>query len=104
MDETNAVLELGLLVLRRSLERTPEVIEDRDQLLDEALVRTLGQRRVLARVALAEVVELRCETLEPVEQLVALGLESGDLVAALFRTCLRDCPWDLLVCGAVVGP
>ena len=37
------------------------------------------QRRVLARVALAEVVELRREPLQAVEQLVALGLESRDV-------------------------
>jgi hypothetical protein len=78
-------LELRLLVLRRGLERATEVVEDRDQLLDQPLVRTLSQRRVLACVALAEVVELRGEALEPLEQLVALGLESGDLVAALLR-------------------
>ena len=58
---------------------------------------------MLARVALAEVVELRGEPLQSVEQLVALGLESGDLVAALLRACLRDCPWDLFVLDAVVG-
>src|SRR5262249_61119793 len=66
----------------------PEVGEDRDHLLDEPLVRTLRQRRVLARVALAEVVELRREALEPVEQLVALGLEGLDVEALLFGDML----------------
>src|SRR5262249_12746857 len=77
--EANAVLEPRLLVLRGGFERAPEIVEDRDQLLDQPLVRTLRQRRVLARVAFAEVVELRREPLEPAEQLVALGLETGNV-------------------------
>src|ERR671935_73309 len=86
-----------------ALECAPGVVEDRDHLLDEPFVRTLRQRRVLACAALAEVVELRRQPLQAVEELVALGLESGDLVAALFRTCLRDCPWDLFVLDTLVG-
>ena len=83
MHEPDAVLELRLFVIRRRLERAPEIVEDRDQLLHEPLVRTLGQRRLLARVPLAEVVELRREPLQTVEQLIALGLESVDVDAAL---------------------
>jgi hypothetical protein len=61
------------------IERTAEVVEDRQQLLHEPLVRTREHRRLLARAALAEVVELRREPLQPVEQLVALGLEGGNV-------------------------
>src|SRR5262249_54702358 len=85
--EANSVLELRLFVLRRSLERAAEVVEDRDQLLDDALVRTRGQRRVLPRIALAVVVELRREALQPAEQLVALGLEGLDVEALLLLFC-----------------
>src|SRR5262249_127504 len=38
--EANTLLELRLFVLRRSLECTAEVVEDRNQLLDDTLVRT----------------------------------------------------------------
>ena len=81
MHEPDAVLELRLFVIRRSLERAPEIVEDRDQLLHEPLARTLGERRLLARVPLAEVVELRREPLQPVEELVAVSLESVDVDA-----------------------
>src|SRR5207249_10340907 len=76
MHEPDAVLELRLLVIRRRFERAPEIVEDRDQLLYEPLVRTLGKRSLLARVSLAVVVELGCEPLHPVEELIAVSLES----------------------------
>ena len=68
-------------MLGSSLERPPEIVEDRDQLLHEPLVRTLGERRLLARVPLAEVVELRREPLQAVEELIAVSLESVDVDA-----------------------
>ena len=43
MDEADAVLELRLLVLRRGLERPLEVVEHREELLDEPLVRARDQ-------------------------------------------------------------
>src|SRR6266550_6377932 len=79
MDEPHPVLDLALLMLRSSLERAPEIVEDRDQLLHEPLVRTLGKRSLLACVPLAVVVELRGEPLQPVEELVAVSLESVDV-------------------------
>ena len=91
--EPDSVLELRLLVIRGGLERPPEIVEDRDQLLDEPLVGALGKRRLLARIALAEVVELRGEPLEPIEKRIAFSLESLDrrgLSSGLLR-----CP-DLL--------
>ena len=92
MNKPDAVLDLPLFVLRRSLERTAEVIEDRDQLLDEPLVRTLGERRLLARVPLAEVVELGREPLQPVEELVAVSLESVDVDAGVRGACRGNLP------------
>src|SRR3954454_15393306 len=83
MHEPHAFFQLGLFVFGSSFERAPEVVEDRDQILDQPLLGTLRERGVLARISLAEVVELGGQPLQPVEQLVALGLESGDLVAAL---------------------
>ena len=77
--EPDSVLELRLLVIRGGLERTPEIVEDRDQLLDEPFVGALGKRRLLARIALAEVVELRGEPLEPIEKRIAFSLESLDV-------------------------
>ena len=73
-------------MIRRGLERPPEIVEDRDQLLHEPLARTLGERRLLARVPLAEVVELRSEPLQAVEELIAVSLESVD-VDALRAPC-----------------
>ena len=43
VDEPDAFLQLGLLVLGGSLERALEVVEDRQELLDEALVGTRDQ-------------------------------------------------------------
>ncbi len=83
MHQPHPFLELRLFVLRRRLERAAEVVEDGNQLLDEALVRALAERRLLAGAALAEVVELRREPLQAVEELVALGLESLDIEALL---------------------
>ena len=87
MDEPDTVLDLPLFMLRSSLERPPEIVEDRDQLLHEPLVRTLGERSLLARVPLAVVVELSGEPLQPVEELVAVSLESVDVDALLGLLC-----------------
>src|SRR5882762_4328239 len=85
MHKPHAVLELRLLVTSRRLERAAEIVEDRDQLLHEPLVRTLGERSLLARVPLAEVVELRREPLQAVEELVAVSLESVDVDGSVGR-------------------
>src|SRR5882762_1673485 len=97
MNKPDAVLDLSLFVLRRSLERTAEVVENRDQLLHEPLVRTLGERRLLARVALAEVVELRGKPLQAIEELIAVSLESVDVDALLGLPC------DLRLVGHAFG-
>src|SRR5207247_678676 len=83
MHEPDTVLELRLLVIRRGLERAPEIVEDRDQLLHQPLARTFGEGRLLARIPLAEVVELRREPLQAVEELIAVSLESVDVDALL---------------------
>ena len=44
MHEPHAVLDLSFLVLRGGLERAPEIVEDRDQLLHQPLVGALGER------------------------------------------------------------
>ncbi len=70
--EADALLELRFLVCRGELERTLEVVEDRDELLDEPLVGARGQLLLVARHPLAVVVELGLQPLERVEVLVAL--------------------------------
>ena len=82
--EADAFLELRFLVLFRGVQRPAEIVEDRQQFLDETFARALDQGSGLACVALAVVVELRREPLQAVEQLVALGLESLD-VGCTFR-------------------
>ena len=58
MDEPDALLELRLLVLGGGLERALEVVEHGQQLVQEPLVRAAGQLDLLARDALAVVVEV----------------------------------------------
>src|SRR5438270_13748171 len=72
-------------MLGRRLERTPEIVEDGNELLHEPLPRAFAQRGLLARGPLAEVVELRGEPLQAVEELIALSLESFDVEALLRR-------------------
>jgi sirohydrochlorin ferrochelatase len=54
-----------------------------DPHVHEPLVRTLGERGLLACVPLAVIVELRGEPLQPVEELIAVSLESVDIDALL---------------------
>src|SRR5581483_591844 len=81
----------GSLLCR--LERPLEVVEDREQLPEQRLVRARGHRLVLARRPLAEVVELGLQPLERVEVLVALLLE---------RLHVRDRPLPRRASGAPV--
>src|SRR5712692_5608603 len=92
MYEPNTVLELRLFMIRRRLERAAEIVEDRDQFLHKPLVRALGERRLLARVALAEVVELRSEPLQAIEELIAVSLESVDVEGSVARRGGRAAP------------
>ena len=86
-------------MLGRSDERTLEIVEDRQQLLHEPLVRERDELLPLARHALAEVVEVGGRPLPAVDRLVALGGESGDLVAAVLRLDLLLILGD----GSLVG-
>src|SRR5207253_4682742 len=85
MNEANPLLQLHLFTFGRSLECATEVVEDGDELLHEPLVGPLREGCLLTRVSLAEVVELRCEPLQAVEQLVAISLERVDVDALLVR-------------------
>ena len=73
LDELHAVDELRLLVALRSLERPLEVVEDREQLADEPLVRVRDESLLLTRRPLAVVLEVRLDALREVEVLVPLG-------------------------------
>jgi hypothetical protein len=63
------------------LERALEVVEDRQELLDEPLVRVRDQPLLVADRALAVVLEVRLGALEQVEVLVALRLRLGELLS-----------------------
>jgi len=72
-------------VILRCLERPPEVVEDGQKLFHESLVCAHRQRSGIARASLAVVVELRGEPLKTVEEIVPLGLESGNVNQAVGR-------------------
>ena len=97
VDEPDAVLELRLAVLDRRLERPLEVVEHRQQLLDEPLGGARDELLLLARDPLAVVVELGLQPLERVEVLVALARHLGELVALERRRLGPPAP------GAVAG-
>ena len=78
--ETHPLLELCLLMLGGRLERALEVVQHRQELLHEPLGRTRDEVRLVARDALAVVLELGLQTLERVEILVALPRQLLDLV------------------------
>ena len=80
MDEPDAVLELRLLVLLGGLERSLQVVEDRQKLLDDPLAGPRDQALLIARGPLAVVVEVGLETLERVDQLLVLVSERLQLV------------------------
>src|SRR2546423_10516285 len=90
--ETNALLELRFLMLRRGLERALEIVEDRQEVLHEPFVRERDELLSLAQRALAEVVEVGRRPLPVVDRLVALGRESGEtILAALLDLLLFAC-------------
>ena len=72
LDELHALDELRLLVPLGGFERPLEVVEDREQLADEPLVRVRDESLLLARGALAVVLEVRLDALREVEVRVAL--------------------------------
>ena len=75
MDKAHALLELRLLVLaRRGIERALEIVEHREELLDQPLGRHPRPALACSRAdALAVVVELGLEPLQRVEVRVALA-------------------------------
>ena len=73
LDELDALDELRLLVPLGGLERALQVVEDRQQLADEPLVRMRDETLLLAGGALAVVLEVRLDALREVEVLVSLG-------------------------------
>ena len=81
MHERDALLELRLLVLLGRLERALEVVQDREQVLHEPLRGAGGRELLVARDALAVVVELRREPAQVVQVLVRLRLGGRDLGA-----------------------
>jgi hypothetical protein len=72
MDELDAVLELRLLVLLGGLEHPLQVVEDRQELLDDPLAGPRDQALLIARGPLAVVVEVGLEVLERVDQFLVL--------------------------------
>src|SRR5205085_11861725 len=81
--ETDAFLELRLLVLGRGLERALEIVEHGHELLDEPLVGARGQLLLVARHPLAVVVELGLQALQRIEVVVALLRHRRQLVGLL---------------------
>jgi len=105
--EPDALLELGLLVLCRRLERPLEVVEHGKELLHELLRGTTHELVALAGGALAEVVELGLQALKRVEVIVALPRDARQLVAGirvhLDRVGLRRIRLDGVAPDRVVG-
>ena len=73
LDELDALDELCLLMPLGSFERAFQVIENRQELADEPLVRMCDEPLLLARGALAVVLEVRLDALGEVEICVPLG-------------------------------
>ena len=65
-------------MLPGGIERALEVVEHRQQLLDQPLVCARGEALLLARRPLAVVVEVGCEPLQVAQVLVPLRLRSGE--------------------------
>ncbi len=86
VDEANAFLELGLLVLLGRSERPLEVVEHRQELLHQPLVGARDQALLVTRGPLAVVLEVGRDALEVVQVLVPLGLERRQ---PLLELCLR---------------
>jgi hypothetical protein len=70
---------LRIVVLLGCVQRALEIVEDGQELLDETFVRTSHDRGLIARDALAEVVEVGGDPLQLIQVLVALGLGLAEL-------------------------
>src|SRR5688572_25684302 len=88
LDELHPLDELRLLVPFRSLERPLEVVEDREQLANEPVVRVRDEPLLLTRGALAVVLEVRLDTLREVEVLVPSRLRLGEALLEVGRGAL----------------
>ncbi len=74
MHERNALFECGFLVLRRGPERPLEIVEDRQQLLHEPLVRERDVLGAVARGTLLVVVEVGRHAQQPVLEFCNSGV------------------------------
>ena len=77
MDEPHSVLDRRLFVLADRVERALEVVEDRQELLHQALVRMRDVLLALARCTLLVIVEVGCDTQQAVFELRHGGVNSG---------------------------
>ena len=89
LDELHALDELRLLVPLGSLERPLEVVEDREKLAHEPLVRMRDETLLLANGALAIVLEVGLDALGEVEVLVPLGRDGRERVVGSRSLGLR---------------
>ena len=89
LDELHALDELRLLVPFGGLERPLQVVEDGKKLADEPLVRMRDEALLLARGALAVVLEVRLDALGEVEILVPLGRDGRERVVGSRSLGLR---------------
>ena len=98
VNESDALLELRLLVLLGRLEGALEVVEDGQELLDETLVGARDQALLVARGPLAVVLEVSGEALEVVQVLVPLGLDLLEPLRELGSSSApsRSLTYDLL--------
>src|SRR5262245_65872149 len=88
MNQPYSFLELRFLMLLGRLERSLEVVHDRQQLLDESLGGPSRESLLLAGGALAVVLELRREPLEFVQVRLCIGLR-GRAQLLVLATSLR---------------
>ena len=86
LDEPHAVDECRLLVPLGGLERPLQVVEDREELPDEALVGVRDQTLLVARRPLAVVLELGRQTLEVRQVLVSLRLRLSEASGEVLLT------------------
>jgi hypothetical protein len=85
--EPNALFERRFFVLLGGRQRAFQVVDDREQLLDEPLRGPGRKALLLARDPLAVVLELRREALEVVQVRLSLGLGGGEPLLKRLAFC-----------------
>src|SRR5205823_2815793 len=100
MDQTNALLELCLFVRLGGGKRPLEVVERRQQLLDQPLMGARDQALLVTRGPLAVVVEVGRDPLEVVQVLVPLCLERGE---PLLELGLGRCRHEVLASSSTTS-